>query len=334
MYYHDGEAYYNLPSEEENTDFLLPIEEINAYGFYNALFDKPIDEIAGQFDGTDMAVYVWGSKIVIMQEEEQAQGIYRMEMEADFEQLYMEMRTFIDDTHQFTDRMTYQRVDDWVIPAQSTRIYYSELPSEIRYQITEIETYLSYQVIDGQRNEVINTHSALFEIQVNPNPAQEQITVHFSIPLDGELDIKIVDAANNVVWEQEEHFTGTEMDIDISQLESGFYTVLSTYNDETAEAHFLKEGIGQYTDPQPVEMELQVLPNPVTDAITLVFPVPINAVMHVKITDMIGITYLETEYYVLENTLLIPAMAHLPNGMYYIICTNSDGTASVRFMKQ
>jgi len=260
LYYHDGEEYYHLPNDVENEGFTIENEAIESYGFFNSLFNVSIDEIADFCDSAGIPYYIWGQKMLIIYTDSNE----RMEIETDFEHLYFESRVYKNNVHTLTDRTEYVRTaDDWIIPTKKIHVYYSELPSETRYQITQVETYLSYKVVDEDGDILVNMGNEddpPFSIEITPNPAQDDITIHFSIQINGIVDIKIVDIANDIVWEQMPHITGNELNIDISQLEPSLYTVFCTYNNNDAEAIFLKEGIGQYQ--VTTNVDIQAVPNP------------------------------------------------------------------------
>lgn len=336
LYYHDGEEYYNLENETEDEQFLKNGDEIGSYGVFNGLFDVSIDTLCGTLDSAGIPHYRWGQKLLIVLEETDTNFTKRTEIETDFEQLYFETRTFVDNVHQFSNRTEYKKVNGFVIPTKSKRVYYSELPSETRYQITEIESYLSYMVKDGSGDilvEVAEDALADFSISITPDPAQDEIQIHFDPSIEGSVNVKITNAANITVWEQETFVAGDELIIDISLLESGFYTVQCTYNEQVADANFLKDGIGTYEEPDPMAMVISVAPNPATGNITVTFPVQINAPMFVKITDIMGIAYYENDVYIAGNTLSLN-VNFLPAGMYYIICMKNDDIATAKFLKQ
>jgi len=330
LYYHDGDEYYNLENETENEDFLLDGEAVSGYGFYNGLFSTSIEEIQAFCDSVGMPAYVWGQKLLIVQED----TAERREIETDFEQLYFEMRLYRNNVHVLSDRADYQRVGGYIIPAKNTRVYYSELPSETRYQITEVETYQSYKVT-GLNDSILvdwEPQSNLpFSITVTPNPADSQIVVQFSSQLDGAANLKIKNATQAVVLEENLTTVPLVYLMDITALASGLYTVVCVHENDTAEASFVKEGIGQY--PVQVVVGIQVVPNPAQDQIAIYFSESINAVMNVKIIDLMGIKYLDVPMYVAGNTLQITDISYLPAGAYYVFCTNSEWTGNAQFMK-
>jgi len=315
LYTHEDEEYYNLENETENEGFLLDAATIGSYGVFNGLFNSSLAEIEAYCDSAGIPFYSWGQKLLIVQENENEGENERTEIETDFEQLYFETRLFRGDNHVLTDRTEYQRTaDDWIVPAKKKHVYYSELPSETRYQITEIETYLYYQIIDQSGDTLVNTANNAnpnFAIFLTPDPARDSLFVHFSTPINDDVGIAIKNIANTAVLAGDFTVVGSELLIDISQLESGMYTVFCTYNNETAEADFLKMGIGQYSNQNPAVLAIQILPNPATHTVEVVFPLPINAAMNVKITDVMGTVHLNTNKHVSGNTLSLD-IQHFP----------------------
>jgi len=104
------------------------------------------------------------------------------------------------------------------------------------------------------------------------------------------------------------------------------------HENDTAEAGFVKEGIGQYS--VQVNIDIQVVPNPATDYLRVLFSENINAVMNVKIIDPVGTKYLDIPMYVTGKTLQISDINHLPAGIYYVFCINSDWMGYAQFVKQ
>jgi hypothetical protein len=83
----------------------------------------------------------------------------------------------------------------------------------------------------------------------------------------------------------------------------------------------------------PTAWTIQVLPNPATDNISVVFPIEINANMEVKIADVMGVVYFHSWITVVGNSFSV-AIQPFPTGMYSITCINADGTANTYFLKQ
>jgi hypothetical protein len=217
-------------------------------------------------------------------------------------------------------------------------VYYSELPSGTRYQITETETYLSYKVTNGNGNAIVNVeeveNSTDFTIVVTIDEEQSTAIVHFTPPITGDVTAKITNGTTAVLEQDATLAVGDILQMDISQLEPGAYMVICTQNANVAQADFVKDGISTYQKPDPTEMTIIVAPNPATNSINVIFPVDIANVMHVKITDMMGIPYWENNVSITGNVLTLDVNFLPAGGMYYIICTNNDGTATAKFFKQ
>ena len=335
LYDHAGNVYYNLPNNNPNNeDFMINSEEIANYGVFNNLFSG--SGISFQQEDMNPSImysfYDWGPTLLITMEEERNQSTYFMEREIDFSQLYMETRTFIDGIHQLTIRTEYKQLNDgWIIPKREKRIFYGELPSETRYQITETDIYLSYMVI-SESDSIVGILNHAFDLEISPNPADDSIRLHFSMPMDEMVNIKIMNIANAIVEEVNSYVSGDELQMNIIHLNPNMYTILCTSAKGTASASFVKDGIGQYSTPNPVTINVHVFPNPAQDYIKVRFPLPIDASMQVKVMDVLNNVYFNYTTYVSGNTLQID-VTHLPFGIYYIVCINNDGTATAKFMK-
>jgi len=334
LYDHDGEEYSRWENEVPNEIFVVSATEIDSYGFYNNLFSVSVNEAYAQLQTLGIPVYKWGQTLLAVHTViDSGEVETRTEMEMDFGKQYVETRTFENDVHVFTDHMEYQKTGTWIIPAKQKTVRYSELPSEIRYQITETETYLSYQVSSGSDNVLVDWQMPFAITHISPEPAQDTIEVHFSIPVEGVVTAEIKNEANYEVLILADTVSGEEMVVDITSLDTGNYTIICHYENETAQATFTKRGMEQYQNPTPAVLNMQIVPNPAQDNITLVFPVEINAEMVIKITDVTGVVLFQANKYITDKTLSINIQT-LPAGMYYISCINNDGTAYTHFLKQ
>jgi hypothetical protein len=336
LYNHQGEEYYYMPTEE-NRSLFISDEMINAYGVFKEVFSNSAEKIA-QIEamadaGLMPKIYILGSKVLMIHdtidEEEEKR---RMEFEIDFEQLSIENRLFVNDIHVLTDRTEHQQTYGGFAPIRKKTISYSELPSGFRYQITEIETYLSYKVINEKEEIIVDMKNNPFDIEITPNPADEYITINFSIPIDGQVSVKILDLEDVVMWE-DENVHGRELGMDINFLPPSMYTVLCTYNNETARGYFLKDGVGQYNSPNPTNINIQVFPNPAGNYLEILFPTATNEEMDVRIMDAMNNSYIQGVYPVANNVLRLDVNS-LPTGIYYIVCIDNNGTACAKFIKQ
>ena len=130
-----------------NENFYYDTQQVRNYGIFNNLFVFDTVELkAAAVIGLIPQVYISGSKVIVVEDTIEAGKKMRIEREVDFEHLFVEIRAFEDSVHTYTDRTEYKRYQEWIIPKEKKFISYSELPSGIRYQITETETYLHYGV--------------------------------------------------------------------------------------------------------------------------------------------------------------------------------------------
>jgi hypothetical protein len=226
--------------------------------FFNDIEFKILQLQVAQEAGLISSVDVFDSKILIIQNTTDAdKGEMRMEKEIDLAKFYTETRVFTNNIHVLTDRLEYrQTADKEVVPTKSTHIHYSELPSEIRYQITETATYLSYVVIDkegqiiGYENddiEIVPTppiepyNPTDITIQIVPNPASDKITVLFPMDITEMTYVKIMDITGNVYYTDHLFITGNSLSINIHALHSGIFYVVCMNDNGTACAKFIKQ---------------------------------------------------------------------------------------------
>jgi len=260
LYYHDGEEYHYLPNEEENEGFTISTEEMETYGFFNGLFNVSIDAIGNFCDSEGIPYYIWGQKVLVIYQEEGDEDTKRTETEMDLEQLSMETRLYKNNVHTLTDRTEYQRVNENIIPKKKVHVYYSELPSQTRYQITEVETYLSYKVVneDGEilvnmENEIDSSFSldeviGKYPVPINvgmtvaPNPAQYQFTVNFSEQIDAVMEVKIMSIMGTKYLDAPMYVYGNTLQINnINNLPMGIYYIFCANSEWTGYTQFIKQ---------------------------------------------------------------------------------------------
>ena len=330
LYAHNGEMYSNLENRVVNETFAVTAEEMAGYGVFNNLFPS-MDVARTQLDAEGIPYQHIGHKLIAISEEEMEEVI-RMETEIDFEQFYLEKRTFRNDILVFTERTEYMQKDGWIIPTMTQKSYNSELPSGIPYQITEVETYLSYKVT-GINGEIIvsmeeeTSTDLVMTIVLDEN--KTHALVHFSTPIHGMVIAKILNAANEVVLIQDLHVVGNSMILDISGLEAGSYTLICTHEDSEAQTNFIIEDREHY---EPID--IQIIPNPVTsNKIDVVFSVEINTEMIVTITDIMGTVYFNANMFV-DGNMLSMDIPFLTAGIYNINFVNNGNKANARFIKQ
>jgi hypothetical protein len=82
------------------------------------------------------------------------------------------------------------------------------------------------------------------EIQVVPNPVHNSAMVHFSMPINAMMNVKVVDAMGYVHWVANVDVTSDVLVLPeavINTLQAGTYYVVCTNNDYTAYAPFIKQ---------------------------------------------------------------------------------------------
>ncbi len=80
-------------------------------------------------------------------------------------------------------------------------------------------------------------------ISVFPNPVQNYLNVQFSIDIDAQMFVKIIDLEGNTRWEADIYIPGRDLQIDIleSVVPTGVYFINCTNNDYTASTSFVKQ---------------------------------------------------------------------------------------------
>ena len=78
-------------------------------------------------------------------------------------------------------------------------------------------------------------------IQVNPRIVRDHLTVQFSIPINADINIKIVNAKDEIHLDLDMHVSGSILPIDVSFLPSGNYNVVCRNNDNMVRAPFIKQ---------------------------------------------------------------------------------------------
>jgi len=175
----------------------------------------------------------------------------------------------LDGTLKNLHRINYANtIDGVIIPIEETMIKYDILPSGIPYQITEVKSYLYYQVIHndaeiaiwgedfpyysdylhksvqssqkgGDIEQFEEIQKRQTELKVFPNPAQEQITVSLPFYMDKNADITLYNTLGVAVLSYH-HVKGGEINIDIQSLPAGVYVVRCVRDYKVISTRFVK----------------------------------------------------------------------------------------------
>lgn len=110
------------------------------------------------------------------------------------------------------------------------------------------------EIVDGKKIPVYgykltvawkeNETTDIPSIQVFPNPVQENMTVRFSIDMDAEIFVKIVDLEGNIRWKSNMYVSGNELQINnlnTTAFTIGTYFIICRNSDYTFSTSFLKE---------------------------------------------------------------------------------------------
>jgi hypothetical protein len=264
LYDHEGKEI--IQSENYNKEFLLSNEYAKIFGIYNHVFDVSKEEaIARLINAGFQKVYEHDRYLVIIDED--------IEIAMNFDELIIETRFFdkkddgvgkLKNLH----RTNYTKTNNgYIIPIEETMVKYDILPSEIPYEITEVKSYLFYQIL--QNNDVITSwgekqdsysdylHKNIqydknedikqfeeiqkrkTEIQIYPNPAEEQITVVLPFYMNENIDITLYNSIGTAVLSQH-HAKGEQIELDIRSLPTGLYIVRCIKNGRVVSAKFIK----------------------------------------------------------------------------------------------
>ena len=258
LYDHNGNEYYRL--DYYNSLFILSQDDIESYGIYNDLF------------ATDKEKYIESRQMEGYQVREQDGFIIAtsedLEIVINFDELIFELRFLGEEDNEFfaesgnklefSDRTNYTKTENnYVVPVKNTRVSYSTLPSGIPYEITEVESYLFYQVISENNtiakmgNESIFTDCAqssvtgietiqqpTTDINIYPNPANEQITISLPNSMES-IDIKVYNVLGLAILSQH-HTQGSQIELDIHSLPAGIYVVRCIQKDNVISRRFVK----------------------------------------------------------------------------------------------
>lgn len=264
LYDHDGNEIISHENEELNENFIIPSEMIDFFGLYNQTFDIDAEDAMQKLEEGGFAVYEHEGFVIGIADE--------FEFAINLTDFITEMR-FFSDTGTATDRILTRlhRVEHimtdygFIIPVKETEVTYDTLPSNIPYEITQEKSYLSYQVIDGNGDEIVSMEftppsyaatpqdneqesniGQFEEIQqrkiqmcIFPNPANNQLSVSLPFYMDKEVDITISNSVGQVVFSQ--HYQiGRKIDIDIRSLPAGVYVIRCSKDNKVVSKLFVK----------------------------------------------------------------------------------------------
>jgi len=263
LYDHEGNELSHSESDDDEI-FILSDVYAETYGVFNSTYWSAGKDAAIQnlLNAGFIEAYEDGEFVVGILE--------NFEMAINFDEFTIEMRYFNDGDNVLRNlhRTSYAIVNGYTIPIEETMVKYSVLPSGIPYQITEVKSYLYYQVIQDDEEIVFwgedfpyysdYLHKSIqpakkggdieqfeeiqkrqTEIKVFPNPAEGQITVSLPFYMDKNVDITLYNTLGVAVLSKH-HTKGEKIDIDINALPAGVYVVRCVKDYRVISTRFVK----------------------------------------------------------------------------------------------
>lgn len=252
LYDHRGGLLDNNQYNEVDKNFTITEDAIENYGI---MPDINIDENLIQ-------IYTSQGFTVSVNEEGAFSAINdSIEIYLDPIKLIMEMRIFYNNQLQISDWKQYQKIDEKIIPKVFVMTTYDLLSSGIRLQISEVTNYNSYTILNNigetvisyeeksstimnQDGMVINQFKEMekkeLNIVISPNPTTSNINVE--IPLFGKeyVNVEIINSFGSNVLKLNDVKNDNTINIDVSPLTNGVYTLRCTSGKQFKSARFVK----------------------------------------------------------------------------------------------
>jgi hypothetical protein len=252
LYDHEGIEMERVDEDHQDEVFILSTPIIDKYGIYNEVFHVDPSFVANMLKQAGLSVFLEGHVLIGSGE--------NMEIMFDFHNFVYEERFFKEQILEHLTRTEYEKWGEHIIPSVETSISYGTLPSEIRYQITEVKSYLSYQVLqDGnviihKQNAESGQHKNMqgitqfdeikqreTDLCIYPNPANDHITVVLPFYMTENVQISIINPVGTVVFMQQSSNGEQKISFNINQLPSGIYFVRCETNQKVKMTRFVKQ---------------------------------------------------------------------------------------------
>ena len=262
LYDHEGdELVFNA---DYNELYILTDEYVENYGIYTHVFtviDKD-DAIINLQNAGFQEVYEYEGFVIAMLE--------TFELAINFDEFIIETRVFHEDDGKLKNlhRTNYANTGGHIIPIEETMVKYDVLPSGIPYEITEVKSYLFYQVMQNgndivtmgeeqsyenylydlqhksiQKSENIKQFEDILKrktkLKVFPNPTEEQITVELPFYINDNVVVTLYNTLGVAVMSKH-HSKGEQVEFDIRSLPAGVYVVRCVKNDKVVSTRFVK----------------------------------------------------------------------------------------------
>ncbi len=144
----------------------------------------------------------------------------------------------------------------YIIPVKDTEMSYDTLSSGIPYEVTEVWTFLYYEVKEDNNTIIKTGDETLFnnciestfitetqaqnvEMNIYPNPAKEQITVSLSSFTNENVNIEVFNTVGSVVFQGQAQ--GEQTELDIQFLPAGFYIIRCANEGKVVSKRFVKQ---------------------------------------------------------------------------------------------
>lgn len=239
--------------EEDSAQFTLSEIQTQNYGTFNHLFSTE-----SPFFDVFYSSLVENNFTVELNENYLIAANGSLEIKIDFRNLIYETRYFSQDALCWVRQQLFSNVSDIIIPTADINIHYDTLSeSNIRYQITDVTVFPSYEITNG--DEIVvqydtvyvpNTDqpTAIYQykeveklnhlLQIYPNPAYDYINVTLPFNMSN-VNVNIYNSVGQCVLSQKNN-ANTSFSVDISSLPQGLYIIKCSENNITVQKKFIK----------------------------------------------------------------------------------------------
>ncbi|MDD2636877.1 MAG: T9SS type A sorting domain-containing protein [Bacteroidales bacterium] len=254
LFDHNGRLLHEQIDTIDKNNFKLDAKEVYNYG-HNPIFDIGIQELAKMYENM-------GFVVKISNENELSAISDTLELYCDYKKLILETRFFEDRLLAISDWKQFQKIDKFCIPKTYVITSYDIISAGTRLQISEIINFTEYSILDengkplveynsgnlrstnaeginlSEYNEVVKKNSKLI---VFPNPAHESINVEIPYYASDYLNLEIIGSAGNIVYSEQNLTSGSNTNINISNLLPGTYVIRTGKDDKWISTKFIKQ---------------------------------------------------------------------------------------------
>jgi len=236
LYDHENKILSQTEEVESDPNFTIDLDAIDNYGLY-PIFEVNISDLVNLYTELGFTTNI------------SEEGVFSaindtLEFYLDTTKLIMETRIFKDGILEVSDWKQYQTIDKYTIPLVSVLTTYDNLTKGIRLQISEIQQYLKYSIIDKDGKSIVNYETKqttkkkndditisqyeglekkISNLVVYPNPACDKIEVEVPLYISDFINIEIINTLGTIVYAEKNVKSGNKTTIDISDLKNGVY---------------------------------------------------------------------------------------------------------------